>query len=109
LALVDDDVAGALGAITAMLGANRSAGTPGRTPLAQKRFSVSRPSVSAVAALDAVVREHGAMWWEVRYCKPEASRRYATVNLWTFDKGGVGSRLDQSFRASKSPDPCFDQ
>jgi hypothetical protein len=106
LNLVDDDVAGALGAITAMLGAKHSARTPGRTPLAQKRFSVSLPSVSAVGALDAVVRAHGGMWWEVRYCKPEASRLFATVNLVTFDKGGSGYRLDQSFRARKSPDPC---
>jgi hypothetical protein len=109
LELVDDDVAGALAAITAMLGAKHSARPPARTALAEKRFSVSLTSVSAVAALDAVVRAHGAMWWEVRYCRPEVSRRYATVNLWTFDKGGVGYRLDQSFRASKNPDPCPDQ
>lgn len=106
LDLVDDDVAGAFVAITDLLGAKQSSGPPPRTPLAEKRFSVSLSSVSAVAALDAVVRAHGAMWWEVRYCRPEASRRYATVNLWTFDKGGVGYRLDQSFRASKAPDPC---
>jgi hypothetical protein len=108
LQLVDDDMAGALAAITAMLGAKYSARPPALTPLAEKRFSVSRSSVSAVAALDAVVRAHGAMWWEVRYCKPDMSRHYATVNLWTFDKGGVGYRLDQSFRASKAPDPCLD-
>jgi hypothetical protein len=106
--LVDENIAGALAAISAILGANDMARPAGRTPLAEKRFSLSLSSVSALAALDAVVKQHGAMWWEVRYCKPEVSRRYATVNLWTFDKGGLGYRLDQSFRARNAPDPCAD-
>ena len=109
LELVEEDLDGALQAVTAILGANFRGRHPARTPLEDKRFSTALSSVSAVAALDAVARAHGAMWWEVRYCKPEVSRRYATVMLVTFDKGGAGSRLDQSFRASKAPDPCSGQ
>lgn len=106
LQLVEDDLEGAFAALTAMFGAKLASRRPARTALAEKRFSVSLSSASAVAALDAVARAHGAMWWEVRYCRPEASRRYATLHLWTFDKGGLGYRLDQRFRAQKAADPC---
>lgn len=106
LHLDNENVGGALVAIAAMLGAGARAALPSRTPLAEKRFSLSVTATSAVDALDAIVRAHGEMWWEMRYCRPEASPESATLYLYTFDKGGVGYRLYQTLRGRGATDPC---
>ena len=106
LQLVDENMGGAFVAISRTLGVRHVSAPTARTPLAEKRFSVSLGDTSALAALDAVVRVHGQMWWEMRYCKPESLRQYATVFLRTFDKAGLGARIDQSFRSRKASDPC---
>ena len=106
LQLGDENMGGAFVAISRILGMRHVSAPTARTPLAEKRFSVSLGDTSVLAALDAVVRAHGEMWWEVRYCKSEPSRQYATVFLRTFDKADLGVRIDQSFRSRKAIDPC---
>jgi hypothetical protein len=106
LQLADVNIGEAFVAISRILGVRHVSAPVPRTPLAEKQFSVAPGDTSVVAALDAVVRAHGEMWWEVRYCKPEPLRQYATVFLRTFDNAGLGVRVDQSFRSRKAIDPC---
>lgn len=77
-----------------------------RTPQETVQFSVPAHTLSVLQALDVVVRRHGAMRWEVRYCRAELSRRFASIALYTFDNGGLMFQLDQSFRARGEPNPC---
>ena len=57
-----------------------------RTEQGARRFSVKTSATSAGGALDAIVRAHGAAWWEVR--EGEVGR---LVSLYTFDGTGIGS------------------
>jgi hypothetical protein len=106
LSLVDANMGDAFAGVLKILGINYPTPSDPPTPQGNLRLTLALGSVSALKALNAIVRQHGAMWWEVRYCKPELSRQYATVSLWTFDKTGLSFRLDQSFRSKGAGDPC---
>lgn len=60
------------------------------TPDGTRPFSVELGATSVIESLDAIVREHGATFWKVTYCRPPARREHATVFLYTFDGGGIG-------------------
>jgi hypothetical protein len=55
-------------------------------------LNLSTGPISVVEALDAVVREHGAMYWEVSYCLPERAPDVAMVRLHTHDDRGLATR-----------------
>jgi hypothetical protein len=60
-----------------------------RTPEGSRRFSVNLNATSVLEALNASVRAHGSMWWEVRYCQPPARYEYASIGFNTFDGSGL--------------------
>jgi hypothetical protein len=64
---------------------------PGRTAQADQKFTVKPVTTTFIGALDAVVRAHGAMQWEISYCAPETRRVNARLWLWTKDEAGTGS------------------
>jgi hypothetical protein len=75
------------------------------TPEGNQRFSVSLDATSILEALNASVRAHGSMWWEVRYCQPAARYEYASIFFYTFDGSGFGSH-GAARRDGKSFDAC---
>jgi hypothetical protein len=107
LVVTDGDMGAALSAVLRILRSNPAPVQTMRTPQAARQISTTIPNTNALNALNEVVRRHGSMWWELQYCEAEPSRRSAILNLWTFDKAGLGMRLDQSFRNTASKDPCF--
>ena len=64
--------------------------------------------ISRIEALDAVVRAHGRLRWEVKYCLPEIAGDVAMVHLFTFDDRGLGGRGGASPRGpdGKPIDRC---
>jgi hypothetical protein len=46
--------------------------------------------MSQIEALNEIVRAHGNLHWEVKYCAPEMRREHTRVMFWTSDKGGIG-------------------
>lgn len=95
LNLVDEPLTAALSAIQTALGPVRIPADPLklRTPEGARRFSVNLKATSILAALNASVRSHGSMWWEVRYCQPAARYEYATIGFKTFDGSGLSSHV----------------
>lgn len=81
-----------------------------QTSEGERRFSVPARAATAIDALDAIVRAHGAMYWSVRYCQPSAMPQYATVWLYTSERGpsGVGIPLPPRFATvhGKTVDAC---
>ena len=49
--------------------------------------TLSLGPVSRIEALDAVVRAHGRIRWEVVYCLPEVESDVATARLYVYDEG----------------------
>ncbi len=93
--LNDERLGDAFDAIRTGLGPLRStfgAQLKPKTPEADHQFSVALRATSAIGALNAVVHEHGASWWSVRYCESQPRYEYATIELHTFDGGGLGAR-----------------
>jgi hypothetical protein len=45
-------------------------------------------AISAIEALDAIVRAHGALSWDVAYCKSQIAPRYASLWLQTLEPNG---------------------
>ena len=64
---------------------------PGRTPQGDQKFTVKPQTTSLIGALDAVVRAHGAMQWEIMYCRPEVRMVNAKLWLRTTDRSGFGA------------------
>jgi hypothetical protein len=64
---------------------------PMRTDQALKKVSVALGTTTLFEAMNAVVREHGAMWWQVNYCQPQALAAFSRVFLYTFDGAGLGT------------------
>jgi len=64
---------------------------PNPTEQEARRFSLSLKDTTVLAALNAIVRRHGALIWEVNYCKPSARYEYAHFSFRTFDGGGGGN------------------
>ncbi len=54
--------------------------------------TLSLGPVSRIEALDAVVRAHGHVRWEVSYCVPEYESDVATVFLYVYDEGATSPR-----------------
>jgi hypothetical protein len=84
-----------MGAVTALVtpfAGMRITGEPGPNPTEQelRRLSVSLRETTVLGALNAIVRQHGALTWEVNYCKPSARYEFAWFSFRTFDNGGGG-------------------
>jgi hypothetical protein len=63
----------------------------GHTPHGWHEFSVRLPVMSAFEALNAIVRAHGNLHWDVTYCNPERRRENAILFLRTTDLSGHGT------------------
>lgn len=63
----------------------------GNTPHGWHEFSVKLRVMSQIEALNEIVRAHGNLHWEVKYCRPEIRREYTRLMLYTTDKGGIGT------------------
>jgi hypothetical protein len=62
-----------------------------RTPEGNRSFSVVvEEGATAIEALDDIVRLHGALVWQVRYCQPRPEARYAGVWMWTLEDAPTG-------------------
>jgi hypothetical protein len=61
-----------------------------RTEQVNLRFSVNLGATTIYAAMNAVVRAHGASWWQVRYCQPQVRPEFSQLYLFTFDGSGLG-------------------
>jgi hypothetical protein len=59
---------------------------PSTTEQSARRFTVKTRATSAVATLEAIVRAHGAAWWEVR-----EGEKWRVISFYTFDGSGIGS------------------
>lgn len=109
LNLVDERLSGALRAIQAALSPFLPRGGDQfgfRTPEGDRRFSVSLNATSVLEALNASVRAHGSMWWEVRYCQPAARYEYASIGLNTFDGSGLRGHAATRGDDGRMFDPC---
>ena len=47
------------------------------------------------------------MWWQVRYCQPQAKAEFAQVFLYTFDKSGLGAIGSARRPDGTSYQPCM--
>lgn len=106
----DQDLGGALSVVQTALGPwNFGSGSGYALPTSegQRRFSVALNATSILEALGAVVRAHGALRWEIKYCQPQARYEYATIWLKTFDGSALGGHAvflrDQN---GKTYSPC---
>jgi hypothetical protein len=107
--LVEERLGGALYAIeSALSGFTLSGGDQfaARTAGGERRFSVSLNATSILDALNASIRAHGSMCWEVRYCQPAARYEYATISFYTFDGSGLGSHVATRREDGTTFDAC---
>ena len=87
-ALENVNFGGALDAVvSAVIGKPRSGGEllATRTEQGSRLFSVTTGPTSLGGALDAIVRSHGDLWWQVR---DNGDNR--TIFFYTFDESGLG-------------------
>jgi hypothetical protein len=82
----------AISALATPLAGFKLSGDVGPNPTEQeaRRFSLSLKDTTVLAVLNAIVRRHGALTWEVNYCKPSARYEYAHFAFRTFDGHGGG-------------------
>jgi hypothetical protein len=59
---------------------------PSTTEQSARRFTVKTHGTSAGATLEAIVRAHGAAWWEVR-----EGENWRVISFYTFDGSGIGT------------------
>jgi hypothetical protein len=106
----DEDMTGALNAVQTALGPGRFDAPPQRwhpTPESERRFSVALGGIPGLEALNAVVRAHGSLTWELSYCQPQARYEYGTLWLTTFDgHRESGHAIFLRDEQGKSYDPC---
>jgi len=91
--LDDVNFGGALDAVvSALTGEQHStaASLAERTEQGARRFSVRAGATSAVAALDAIVRQHGNAWWEVRLGVFQQTQLVPMIWVRTHDGSGIG-------------------
>jgi hypothetical protein len=98
----------ALYALATPLAGFQLSGDVGPNPTEQeaRRFSLSLKDTTVVAALNAIVRRHGALTWEVNYCKPSARYGYAHFSFRTFDSRGGGIHTAILDEHGKMRDAC---
>lgn len=60
------------------------------TPQMSRRISFRLEQATILEILNTIVRQHGALAWDISYCKPQYSYAFATIWLRTFDHGGEG-------------------
>jgi hypothetical protein len=92
--LDEKNMAEALGALRVTLGepwVPGSAPLGNRSPEGQKLFSVDLGPASALDILNAVVRIHGALQWELEYCRKGAEPEHAKLWLSTSDGIRIGT------------------
>lgn len=96
-ALEDTTLGGALDAIVSAIsgvprGLAASLGT--RTEQGARKFSVKTGAASAGAALEAIVRAHGAAYWIVRESQPDREGQLGrNIFFHTFDGTGLGTHI----------------
>lgn len=61
-----------------------------RTAEGERRISLNLGAVSLVDALNAIVREHGALRWQANFSHEPPSLETLTLSLNTFDGDGIG-------------------
>jgi hypothetical protein len=91
--LKDVNFGGALDAVvSALTGEQHStaASLAERTEQGARRFNVRARATSVVAALDAIVRQHGDAWWEVRLGVFQQKRLVPMIWIYTHDGSGMG-------------------
>lgn len=91
--LNDVNFGGALDAVvSALTGEQQStaASLAEGTEQGARRFSVRAGAASAVAALDAIVRQHGNAWWEVRLGVVPQNQLVPMIWVHTHDGSGIG-------------------
>jgi hypothetical protein len=91
--LEDQHLGGALDAV--FIGLSGRAGSTlaersMRTEQGARRFSLNLGAASVADALDAIVREHGALRWQAKYSQAPPSLETMTIWLNTFDDDGFG-------------------
>jgi hypothetical protein len=100
---------GAISALATPMAGFKLSGEVGPNPTEQdaRRFSLSLKDTTIIAALNAIVRRHGALTWEVNYCNPSARYEYAHFSFRTFDNGGGGIHTAILDEHGKMRDACF--
>jgi hypothetical protein len=109
----DDDVEGALAVVVTAL---RSGQVPANqvstehTPHADHRFSVTLGATSIYEALNAIVKAHGELVWQVSYCQPPTVLEHASIGFLLLQgtgSGGYSHRVIFSRRPDGTTyDPC---
>jgi hypothetical protein len=62
-----------------------------RTPQGNQPFAVHlETATSAYAALNSIVKAHGALRWRLTYCAAPARHEFATMWMETYDGSGLG-------------------
>lgn len=112
-ALKDEDVEGALAVVVTAL---RSGQVPANeastdhTPHADHRFSVTLGATSIYEALNAIVKAHGELVWQVSYCQPPTVLEHASIGFFFLQGTGLGGfshRIIFSRRQDGTTyDPC---
>ncbi len=104
----EQNMHGALDYLKLAFGQRSHAGAliPGRTAQGDQKFTVKPQTTSLIGALDAVVRAHGAMQWEISYCRPEVRVVNAKLWLWTTDDSGIGAPFYAIDGAGRSVSGC---
>jgi hypothetical protein len=102
-------IATALTGLQTALGPWTFGGTPSPQATAGSTlpFSVSLLMPSVLDALNAVVRAHGGLVWEVSYCGPHVQYELATIWLTTYEGVGVsGHAIFLNDAEGRRIDPC---
>jgi len=90
----DKNLGGALDAIASNLDDQPHRGSDAlatRTAQGSRTFSVHLRATSVVGVLNAIVKEHGAMWWEVHdHARVATGQESRMVWLYTHDGSGLG-------------------
>jgi hypothetical protein len=107
-----DDVTfvGAVGhLLTRLAGFSITGDSPGEHPTKEmsQRLSLSLTDTTVMGALNGMVRQHGALVWEVNYCKPSARYESADFQFRTFDGGAFGEHTAVLDEKGAMQERCF--
>lgn len=92
--LLDKNIAEALGALRVVLGESETAGITvlgNRSVEGRKPFTVQLHATTGLDVLNAVVRSHGSIQWELEYCADGAMPSNAKLWLSTSDGVRIGA------------------
>ena len=108
LEMTDENIGGALEEVLAPFWNRGRSRTLATLMSGFGKLTLSVGPVSAVEALDAIVRTHGAARWEIRYCDavPEVAADLARVFLYTYDDRGIGAPVAPLRQVNGKPVKC---